>query len=89
MVLSLFKNSLGSLAIYHLSGRRMLPRREEDPTYVIPRKYSKVSDESSISNQLVLLEQFIVVEWEGPSDPDNPKNCLKLKNFLFLPQWVS
>lgn len=86
MVLSLFKNSLGSLAIYHLSGRRMLPRREEHPTYVIPRKYSKVSDESSISNQLVLLEQFIVVEWEGPSDPDNPKNWSKADKFLVSAQ---
>lgn len=86
MLQSLFKNSLPRLVIHNLSGQRVLCHREERPQYDIPRKYAKVSDETSKSNQLALLEQFIVVEWDGPSDPDNPKNWPKLDKFLVCTQ---
>lgn len=69
------RNSIFGRLVYHFSGKKLFRHRDELPDYVIPEKYTAVTDEKTIK-----------VEWDGDDDPENPKNWPFMYQFYFICQ---
>lgn len=85
--------------IYHVSGRKLFTYPEEQPDYVIPAKYlgkseatmeSDVAESgeespSDVSSQATKTD-YIIVDWEGEDDPENPHNWPLKYKMVFIAQ---
>ncbi|KAA8916747.1 hypothetical protein TRICI_001103 [Trichomonascus ciferrii] len=73
MSLGLIRESIFGRLVYHFSGKRLFRHRDEEPDYVVPEKYTAVSD-----------DKIIKVEWDGDDDPENPKNWPFINRLYFI-----
>jgi DHA1 family multidrug resistance protein-like MFS transporter len=73
MSVGLIRDSIFGRLVYHFSGKRLFRHRDEEPDYVVPEKYTAVTD-----------EKIIKVEWDGDDDPENPKNWPFIHRLYFI-----
>lgn len=70
------RDSFAGRVIYHASKHKYFAHKEEQPGYVPDDKYlnsstESISKESDSSNP---ESGYIIVDWDGPDDPENPFN---------------
>lgn len=69
MVLPLIKNSFWGSIIHRASGRRLLQTKIDGDDDVVKEKYM-----ASVSSSDSFEKPYIVVDWDGDEDKENPKN---------------
>lgn len=77
MFYKFFRDSFAGRSLYHLSNRKLFTYREEEPGYVASDRYT-LGLENSVEKKSIL------VDWDGPDDPDNPHNWQLLTKMLFV-----
>lgn len=87
------RDSFFGRIVYNLSRKRVFTHPEEQTGYTIPEKYfsgnTTASDGSVFDNGLESEQPGkgqIVVDWDGPHDPENPKNWSTFKKTLLVTQ---
>lgn len=78
MLYTFIRDSFGGRSLYHLSKGKLFTYKEEEPGYDAAAKYT------SFSAGKTRKENHILVDWEGPEDPDNPHNWPLFSKALFL-----
>lgn len=93
------RDSFWGRVVYHLSKHKYLRHKEEEPGYIVPSKYlegDKVTVSDGLVNEKVsdaLLQASketlknpdeIIVDWDGPDDPENPYNWPLYQKVFFV-----
>lgn len=91
------RDSFVGRTIYHLSKHKYLKHHEEDPEFLVPSKYygegkeahsdGSVSDVKEVldgSDETIRISDQIIVDWDGPDDPENPYNWPLYQKIFFM-----
>ncbi|CUM65831.1 uncharacterized protein PRCAT00003480001 [Priceomyces carsonii] len=93
------RDSFFGRLLYHISGHKLFGYKEERGDYVIPEKYysgevlqeheGPFTENSTITlageNEKVSYQsRLIIVDYDGPNDPDNPYNWPLYKKIFFI-----
>lgn len=91
-----FRDSFVGRTIYHLSKHKYFKHKEEEEGFIAPSKYfgegkelqtdsSSSDDKEGVSDtpQTENSEQ-IIVDWDGPDDPENPYNWPLYQKVFFI-----
>lgn len=89
-----FRDSFVGRAIYHLSKHKYFKHQEEEEGYIVPSKYlgerkylyidSTLSGEKEVNDKNKGSRYQVVVDWDGPDDPENPYNWPLYQKLFFV-----